>query len=534
MPQPSLTIIRGGRLLDAAAHRLTPTDILVRGDEIAAMGPPGLAAPPDARPIDAAGKAIMPGLVNAHTHSQGNLGKALGDRWTLELLLNAGPWFNAERTFEDMYLSARIGAAEMILRGCTACYDLFQEMPAPSLDGLSAVGRAYAETGLRAVVAPMMADITFFDATPGLKDALRPPLAKQVDAIRARPTEELIRRARTILDGWPFDREQVQIALAPSIPLLCSDGFLTGARDLAAEYEVGFHTHMAESRVWAVAGMRKYGRTLTAQFDALGILGPRFTAAHAVWIEDDDMRRMADAGASIAHNPSSNMRLGSGLADVRRMVGYGVNVGIGTDSANCGDHLNMFEGMRLASYSSRVQDYDLEEWLTVEEVFAMATEGSARALGFGGRIGRIETGYKADIVLLDLDDIAFVPLNDITNQLVHCADGRAVDTVMIGGGWCSTAGALPASTIRRWSAKQRPRGRVSTRPRRRCEPAPMPSKGRSAPIAAASCAATRAQRGWCEIPNSRRRPPGRGRAGHGTPRSTARHPHRAGFRPNRR
>ena len=433
MPDADAIVIRGGRLIDAAAHGAELADILIIGDTIDEIGPPGVEAPTHAQVIDAAGKALMPGLVNAHTHSHGNLAKAVGDRWPLELLLNSGPWLNSQRSHEDMHLSAKLGAVEMILRGCTACYDLFHEMPLPSLDGQTAVGRAYQEVGMRSVVAPMMSDITFYDAVPGLRDALPDDLRGRVDRICAAPKESLIAASRHLLEAWPFDREKVQIALAPTIPLLCSDDFLAACRDVAQDHGARLHTHMAESRVWALGGMKKYGKTLTAHFDALGILGPKFTAAHAVWIEEDDMRRMGDKGASVAHNPSSNMRLGSGLADVQRMRRAGVNVGLGTDAANCGDHLNMFEAMRLASFTSRVQDHDFTDWLTTDEAFMMATEGSARALGFGDDIGRIAPGYKADLAFLDLSDIAFVPLHDITNQIVHCADTTAVDSVMIGG-----------------------------------------------------------------------------------------------------
>ncbi len=191
--------------------------------------------------------------------------------------------------------------------------------------------------------------------------------------------------------------------------------------------------HLAESKVQAVSGLELYGKTLTAHLDELGFLGPEFTAAHAIWLDEDDIKRLADNGASVAHNPGSNMRLGSGHAAVREMLDAGLNVGIGTDAAHCADNQNMFEAMRLASFVSRVRSHDYETWLRTEEVFHMATEGSARALGFGDDIGRIEPGCKADIVLLDLDHINYLPCNDPTNQLVHTEDSSAVHSVMIDG-----------------------------------------------------------------------------------------------------
>src|SRR5260370_25126069 len=168
------TILRGGLVLDIAAGTAEPLDILIEDDTIRELGPPGCPAPAGAREISAARRLIHPGLVNAHTHSHGNLGKGMGDRWTLELLLTAAPWVGGNRGVEDIQLSAQLGAVEMMLKGCTACYDLFFEWPLPSAEGMAAVAGAYAEAGMRAVIAPMVADRSFYEAIPGLADALPP------------------------------------------------------------------------------------------------------------------------------------------------------------------------------------------------------------------------------------------------------------------------------------------------------------------------------------------------------------------------
>jgi len=427
------TIIRGGRLIDIAKHAAPPADILVEGDCIREVGPSGMAAPSGAETLDASGKLMMPGLINAHTHCHGNLSKGMGDRWNLELLLNAGPWLSGNRGLEDKYLSSLIGAVEMVRKGCTAAYDLTYEFPTPTPEGLEAMARAYSDAGMRAVLAPMMADRTFYQATPGLLEALPGPLQRAAEKFRLAPYEQSLAACATVLSGWAFDRQHVAPALAPTIPHHCQEAFLTAARDLAREHGVGFHTHLLESKLQALAGIKLYGKTLCAYLDDLGILGPHFTAAHGVWLDDDDIRRLADKGASVAHNPGSNARLGNGLAAVRRMRDFGLNVGIGTDGASCSDNQNMFEAMRIASFVSRVQDVDYERWLKTDEVLTMATEGSARALGFAGKIGAIRPGYKADIVFLDLASINYVPLNDPTNQLVHTEDGTGVDSVMVGG-----------------------------------------------------------------------------------------------------
>jgi guanine deaminase len=427
------TIIRGGLLLDSRAHRADPGDILVTGDTIAEIGAPGLPAPAGARLLDAGGLLLHPGLINGHTHAHGNLAKGLGDLWTLELLLTAGPWISGSRTLEERYLSAKLGAVEMVLKGCTAAYDLPLELPVPTPEGVAAVARGYADVGMRAVVAPMVADRTFYEAIPGLLDVLTPALRQDVDALRLAPWKTTAERLRAVLHGWTLDRDQVRLAVAPTIPHHCSTEFLVACAGLAREHGVGLHTHVAESKVQAIVGLQHYGTTPTAHLDDLGMLGPHFTVAHGVWLDGDDLKRLGDRGASVAHNPGSNLRLGNGLADMRAMLEHGVNVGVGTDGANCSDNLNMYEAMRLASLVSKGRGPDVERWVRTDEVVVAATEGSARALGFDGRLGRLAPGYKADIVFLDLQHPNWIPLNDPTNQLVHTEDGGAVTHVMIGG-----------------------------------------------------------------------------------------------------
>jgi guanine deaminase len=235
------------------------------------------------------------------------------------------------------------------------------------------------------------------------------------------------------LHGWKFDRDEVRPAVAPTIPLHCSDEFMVACGALAREYGVGMHTHVGESKVQAVVGLRKYGKSLLAHMDSLGLVGPSFTVAHGIWLDDGDMQRLGDRGGSVAHNPAANMRLGSGLADMRRMLERKVNVGIGTDGANCSDNLNMYEAMRAASLVSKCRGPEWQRWITTNEVAQAATVGSAKALGFGDKIGRLAPGYKADVVFLDLDNINWIPLNDPTNALVHAEDGSAVHSVMVGG-----------------------------------------------------------------------------------------------------
>ncbi|MGI9383607.1 MAG: amidohydrolase family protein, partial [Methyloligellaceae bacterium] len=256
-------VIRGGKVLDLAARSAAPRDVLIKDGEILEIAAPGLSAPDGATEIDAGGMMLMPGLINAHTHCHGSLGKGLGDRWTLEHLLHAGPWLNANRALEDKQLSTTLNAAEMVLKGCTASYDLYFEVPMPTVEGMHAVARGYEAVGVRSVIAPMMADRTFYDAIPELLAAFPESERQCLSQMRASPAEEILKACRALLTDCPLDSRRTKLALAPTIPLHCSDDFIVGCRDLAEEFDVGLHMHLAESRIQAVTGLDRYGKTLT-------------------------------------------------------------------------------------------------------------------------------------------------------------------------------------------------------------------------------------------------------------------------------
>jgi guanine deaminase len=426
-------VIRNGRVLGHPRAVAENADILVEHGTIRAIEKPGVISEEAYQNIDASDQLLVPGLVNGHSHSHGGLGKgAVGDRVSLEVFLAGSGAINGSRTREDKWLSAALTAVELVRKGCTAVYDLFVEYPVPSREGMDAVASAYAEIGMRAVVAPMMADRTLYQALPGLLESLPPHVREQVENLKTAPYEASIEAVRGILDGWTYDRERIKPGLGPTIPLHCSDDFLVSCSRLSKDYDVVLQTHLAESKAQAVLGLRKYGCSLTAHLDKLGLLNERFSAAHGVWIGEDDIRRLADRGAGVVHNPMSNLRLGSGIAPARSLLNAGVRLGIGTDATNTSDGQNMFEVLRLASYLSRVTTRDLDQWLSAEDVLTAASEGSASILGFD-RIGKLERGFKADIVFLDLGHINYVPLRNTALQLAYAENGSAVKHVMIDG-----------------------------------------------------------------------------------------------------
>ena len=434
-------LVAGGRVLTPHTLTFEPLDVLIRGDEVEALLPPDTMTDENVAIIDATDRYVIPGLVNGHTHAQATLAKGLFDRYTLETYLNALPGIG-RHSLEDTYVSTALGALEMVRKGCTAVYDMFGQFPLPTREAVDAVGRAYRDVGMRAVIAPMMADRTFYEAIPGLLDSLPEPLAASARAIRTAPGSASVAAMRTILHDWRFDRAAIRPGLGPTIPHHCTDTFLKACAELSSEFGVGIQMHVAESRVQSVVGPRHYGRSLVGHLHELGLLSPSFCASHAVWLSDEDRKMLGDNGATVSHNPGSNLKLGSGIADFRRLLDAGVSVAIGTDGASSADTLNVFEAMRLAAYLSRVQDHPSGLWIDAREAFAAATTSGARALGFE-RIARIDKGYKADLVLLDASALHYVPPNDVLAQIVFGEDGTGVDSVLIGGRLVLDRGRFP-------------------------------------------------------------------------------------------
>jgi len=316
-------LIHGGRLLTAGQLDGGPADLLIDGDTIVAVLQPGESVGDDVRRIDARDRLLIPGLVNAHTHAANQLNKGMVDRYSLELLLSAAPWTGGGRTVDYKYLSAYVGALEMVRKGCTACYDLAAEIPAPTVDGIEAVARAYNDVGMRAVIAPMMADVTFYNAIPGLMDAIPPGLRERAAAIRLQSHDQILATCRTILDGWSFDRDRLRPALGPTIPHHCTDDFLTGCRDLAKDHDIGVQMHVLESKVQAVAGVRRYGTTLLFRIigtEMLSIIDMRNRTIHMRRTLRSSSRREATAqGATYAR--SGGMR-----ATALAIVSYGLPI----------------------------------------------------------------------------------------------------------------------------------------------------------------------------------------------------------------
>jgi 5-methylthioadenosine/S-adenosylhomocysteine deaminase len=427
-------LIRGGQVLAGTPPALTRADVLLEGDRIAAVGP-ALGAPAGARVIDASAHVVLPGMGNAHTHAASHLARGRAGSWTLEDLLTHSAANYGFRTPDDEYLSAAVGAIEMLKTGCTSAYDLYMAVPAITDEGFEAVVRAYTDVGLRVVLAPAVADVIFYQTVPGLADQLPADLRRTVEEMQPAPTKGLLGLTERAIRRWHGGADgRVRIGVAPTIPNQATDEFLDGCAALAREYGVGIHTHLAESKVQVIESHRRWGKSIVARLADHGILGPGFVGAHAIWLTDDDLRMLADAGAAVAHNPGSNLRLGCGIAPVREMLDRGLAVGLGTDGSVCADNQNLFEALRIASVISTIRfPHETARWLDADTVWGLATGGTARVLGQAGDLGAVAPRRKADLVLLRADSIFLRPLADPVKALVYAETGAAVDTVLVDG-----------------------------------------------------------------------------------------------------
>lgn len=428
----SRLLIAGGLVVDPASGSAERRDLLVEDGAIATIGEPGGIEAIGAAFFDASDRLVLPGFVNSHTHGHANLVKGVADRWTLEASLTNGPWMGGARDPETIYLSTLIGALDMLTKGCTACFDLVYEFPRPTVEGFMAVARAYADAGIKAVLAPMVADRTLFAAIPGLADALPDDLRATVGRFALADGDATLAAIEAIIAERPNLPRGIALALAPTIPHHCSDGFLLKHAELAERHGLKLHMHIAESRLQAVAARELWGKSPVAHLAERGVLGPHFIAAHAVWLDGADLDLLARHGCRVAHIPASNLRLGAGVAHVRPMLERGIGVGLATDGANSSDALSMPQAVRLASLSSRLFDTERGNWLGAAETLRLATEGSADLTGLP-RSGRIEQGAAADLAFFDLGHIDFLPLNDPLNQIVSAADSAAVSDVMVDG-----------------------------------------------------------------------------------------------------
>ena len=429
-------LIKGARVLTFDDYETTypEGDILVEGDRIKAVGP-RLHKPPGARVIEGRGRLVMPGLVNAHMHSDETLFRGLLDNMPLEvwMLYSLPPIGYGPVPERLIYLRTLLGAIEALQSGTTTIQDDISEAPRATLDGSEAVLRAYRDVGIRASIACNMTDRAYHEKLPYVAELLSD---LEMDAIRATPAQpaaELLALAETLLDRWHGREGRIRIALSASAPQRCTDDFILALDDLSRRWKTPLLSHVLETKTQVVTGQEFYGKTIVAHLADLGVLSDRMTIAHGIWLTEGDVALLAAARTAIAHNPISNLKLGSGLLRLGAVRRAGVPLCLGTDGSSSNDAFNMFEVMKSTALIHKITSPVSNTWSSARDVLAMVLRGGARSVLLQGQMGVLAPGALADVVLLRLDAPAFVPLHDPVNHLVYCESGRDVDMVLVGG-----------------------------------------------------------------------------------------------------
>jgi 5-methylthioadenosine/S-adenosylhomocysteine deaminase len=430
-------LIRGAKILAVdAAHGTEPFDgdILIEGTTIRAIGQ-NLVAAPDAEIIEGRGKLVMPGLVNAHTHSSETFLRGRYQGMPLEIwLLYAYPLLmNGAIGERLLYLRSLLLAMESLRNGVTTFCDDFFDPPSHDLDRLGVVFRAYDDAGIRANVSSAVMNIHTLDALPFAREVMPQSLQDQLDFGPQITAEAYIDYCRSAFSSLHGTSGRLNFMIAPSAPQRCSRDLMLACMDLAVDRGVPFHTHVLETKTQAVTGHELYGKSLVAYMHDLGLLRRNTTFAHSVWVSDADIQLMGEAGMSIAHNAISNQKLGAGISPIRRLLDAGVTVGLGTDGVSSNDTARIFDVMRVAGLIHSVSGPDYTRWVTSEEILRMATIGGARSAMLEHITGSLEVGKAADLLILNLNTYAFMPLNDVVKHLVYSENGSSIEAVMVAG-----------------------------------------------------------------------------------------------------
>ena len=351
--------------------------------------------------IDASNMAVLPGLINAHTHLAMNFLRGIAEDKPLQQWLEQDIWPRERKINEKLvYYAAVIGVAEALESGTTSFVDMyFYE---------EEIAKAAHELGARAWVGYGLIDL--FD-----------PEKREEELKRAK---ELVKKVRSLRS------ELVTPVISPHAPYTCSPELIIKAHELAERYDLIYHIHVSETKREVEEILKKHGSTPLLYLEKLGVVDSRFLGAHGVWITPREMVVLAKRRGSIVHNPTSNLKLGSGIAPVKKFIEKGVNVALGTDGQASNNDLDMWEEMRLMALLQKLSDVTFPSI----EALKSATVNGAKALGFDG--GVIKEGAPADLVLLDLEKIHFFPAftkAQVVNNIIFAASKGDVNYVIVNG-----------------------------------------------------------------------------------------------------
>ena len=405
MPHADLLLTNGWVLtMDPRRREFNPGFVAVRGPRIAAVGPMAEAADwTAAKAVDAAGGIILPGLVNTHTHAAMTCFRGMADDLPLMDWLQ-DHIFPAEARLDHgrVKTGTLLACAEMILSGTTCFCDmyLFEE----------AVAEAAHQAGIRAVVGEVLYDFP----SPNYG-----------------PPEAGLAYTERLIEKWRGD-PLVTIAVEPHSPYLCAPDLLKSAGHIARRHAVPLVIHLAETRSEVATTQERYGVTPVGHMANLDLLYPGLLACHGVVLTDDDMDLLQAHDVKIAHNAESNMKLASGIAPVPQLLARGVCVGLGTDGCASNNNLDLLSEMDTVAKLHKVHTMD-PTVLDADTVLAMATIDGARALGLADRIGSLEPGKEADLIVIDTRQPHLTPLYHPASHLVYAARGGDVRTSVIRG-----------------------------------------------------------------------------------------------------
>jgi guanine deaminase len=448
------TVLRGAYALlgPGFAFERRPLDVLIEGDRIAAIEPAG--AIPDAEVIELPRRLLVPGLINGHFHSHEHFQRGRTENLPLEL------WQHYVRTPmpvaltpRQVYLRTLIGAIECVRTGATCMVDDLAVGGAIDRGQIDAVLQAYQDVGVRALVGFSMLDRAMADNFPFAEALIPADLLARMRAMPRPAPQEYLDLVTTLARARHPRASRVGVAVTPSAPQRCTPEFLMACRRMADDLDLPLLTHVQETRLQVVTGVEFYGVPIAEHLARIGFLSPRVSLIHAAWLNPREIRALADTGATAQHNPWSNLTLASGLQPTRALLDAGVNVSLGSDGSCSTVSVNMLNVVGCAAALSKLRGDEPAGWLTAQEALAAGTQGGARALGFGNRLGVIERGAIADLVAYRLDTVTFTPLNDPVRQLVYTERGAGLDFSMVAGEVVLRDGRLTRVDEGRWLAE---------------------------------------------------------------------------------
>ena len=408
-----MLLLRGGRLVTMdGSRRVLDADVLLEDGRIQKVGRLGGSAVGRTKPavIDCKGLVVLPGLVQAHIHLCQTLFRGLADDLSLENWLAKRIWpLEAAHTEASIHASAMLGAAELLLGGTTAILDM------ETVRHTGAAFEALESIGIRATAGKCLMDA-----------ARNPPALRESTHHALKESADLCAKWHGAAGG------RLRYCFAPRFAPSCTGPLLRAVSDLAERTGAMIHTHAAETLLELDTVKRETGHDEIAYLDSVGISGPRAALAHCVWVDKDGIAALARQRTNVVHCPSSNLKLGSGIAPIPEMLAAGCHVGIGADGAPCNNRLDAFAEMRLAAL---IQKPRLgPDALPAAQALELATLGGARAMGLEAEIGSIEAGKCADLIVVDLGGPHTQPEDaDLISRIVYSASAADVRHVIVDG-----------------------------------------------------------------------------------------------------